>query len=423
MRALLCSLTVVACLYCPATDAADSPWRRFENSSFIAYSNGSDEHVANILEALEQFQAAAMQIPSFVIPANRPKTMVILPATREEFLTLAQFDTIAGFATTLNGQPTIVLPADQANIDIRVVVGHEFAHTLLFNEHFDYPSWYAEGFAEIASSIVIDERESTFEIGARDDLRQRAARPAVRWNELISETFNPHALGDIDVAASTYAQDWLLVHFLTLNESADYASELNRYFANIINGQASEVAFAEAFGKSVAEIGRDELPGYLRSITNRRFAFDPSLMDTDFRVSAAVDDEFVPVLRFLRDYADVQHGRNAPPEPVPYLAGQWDWLRLNDQCTDPVSFVLDEAHDLLTLEAFYSDHGTDPVPALFSIEVDEDGKVLLTNITASRYPQVRMASDYEAVIKSENAMCFDVQPSHRNCLRVMQRCD
>ena len=287
--------------YTPTFSANNESWFHYENDFFVAYSNAGEENVMNILRSLEQFRAAAFQIPSFVIPQGRPKTLVILPATHEEFLTYAYYETMAGFATVLARQPTIVLPASDPNLDLHVIVGHEFAHTLLFNDYFHYPSWYAEGFAEIASSIVIDPANNTFSIGARDDHRKKAAKSSIDWNDLTDSAFDAHALGDLGQTANAYAQDWLLVHFLTLNETTDHASELNRYFANINNGMPSQAAFPEAFGKTAAEFWQSDLQNYLDQIENRTLSFEPSLLDLDFQSTVATDKDLHPILNFLKD--------------------------------------------------------------------------------------------------------------------------
>lgn len=423
MRLFAIPLMLIASMLPAGSIAEEGTWRQYENSHFIAYSNAGEANVANILESVEQFRAAALRIPSFVIPEGRPKTLVILPATHEEFLTFAYYETMAGFATVLAGQPIIVLPASDPDLDLRVIVGHEFAHTLLFNDYFNYPSWYAEGFAEIASSIVVDVSKNTFAIGARDDLRKKAEKPAIDWNELIGESFDAHTLGDIDLTASAYAQDWLLVHHLTLNESKDYASELNRYFAYINNGQSGLAAFTNAFGKSADEYWADDLHAYLDEISNREFSFDPTLLDLEFQSSNAIDGELRPVLKFLKDYADVRHGRNAPADPVAHMPGQWDWFKLDDQCSEPMTFRLREDTGILVLESFYSDDETDPVPALFSVDPDDKGALVLTNVTSDEYPQVQVASDYKAVMRSDDVMCFDAQPAVRDCLRILHRCE
>ncbi|MDA0678922.1 MAG: hypothetical protein O2880_01150 [Proteobacteria bacterium] len=415
--ALLCNIVFVA------TTAAEPIWHRYENSHFIAYSNASQKNVENILESLEQFRAAASLVPTFVVPEGRPKTLVILPATHKEFLAFAYYETIAGFAAVLDGQPTIVLPASDHDLNIQVIVGHEFAHTLLLNEYFTYPSWYAEGFAEIASSITIDHKNSTFTIGTRPDLIEKVRKPTVDWNDLVQSEFNAHSLGDPNRTASAYAQDWLLVHYLTLNKSPDYASELNLYFSNLNNGIPANAAFMQAFGKTAADFWQSHLQPYLKQIRNQEYVFDPTLIDPDFQSSVAIEDEFHPILKFLKDNADLRHGRNVPVSPLSHLPGQWDWLSLEDQCADPVRFHLRENTGVLVLESFYSDDDLDPVPALFNIETEDDGTLVLTNITSDEYPQVRVASDYRAVMRSENVMCFDAQPAARDCLRVLHRCE
>jgi hypothetical protein len=414
---------MLVCLLSATGLADDAAWRQYENSNFIAYSNATEGNVAIILESLEEFRSAAFQIPSFVIPAGRPKTLVILPATHEEFLQFAHYETVAGFSTVLALRPTIVMPASNPNIDIRAVVGHEFAHTLLFNDYFKHPSWYAEGFAEIASSIVVDSDNNSFTIGAREDHRRKAAKPAIDWNNLVDSSFDAHTLGDIGRTASAYAQDWLLVHYLTLNSSADYASELNQYIANLNNGMPSDEAFPDAFGKTAADFWQQDLRAYLEEIENSAFYYDTTMEDLDFVVTNAVSEVLQPMLKFLRDFANARHGRNAPDNPTEHLAGRWDWFRLDNQCSEPMTIRLRAGTGIMVLESFYSADDSDPVPALFDIEEDDTGALMLINITSLEYPQVTVASDYRALMRSEDVMCFDAQPDARDCLRILHRCE
>ena len=418
-------LAATLCIACVATafSAEENNWSHYENDFFVAYSNASQDNVAEILGSLEQFRAAAFQIPSFVVPAGRPKTLVILPATHDEFQKFAHYDTVAGFSTMLAGRPSIVMPANNPDIDLRVVIGHEFAHTLLFNDFFKHPSWYAEGFAEIASSIDVDFDNRTFTIGARKDLRKKASKPEIGWNNLIDDSFDAHAVGNMDRTASAYAQDWLLVHFLMFNESADYFSELNRYIASLNNGISSIDAFQDAFGRTAEDFWENDLQDYLQEIENREFSYDPSREDLDFTVTSAIDNELQPILKFLKDYADIRHGKNAPDNPADHLAGQWDWFRLENQCSEPMTIRVRGDSGIMVLESFYSDHDTEPVPALFNVEADDTGALTLTNITVQEYPQVTVASDYRAIMRSADTMCFDSQPAARDCLRILHRCN
>jgi hypothetical protein len=411
------------CALSAAALADDVPWRQYENGNFVAYSNASESNVAIILESLEEFRSAAFQIPSFVIPAGRPKTLVILPATHDEFLQFAHYETVAGFSTVLAGRPTIVMPASNPNIDIRAVVGHEFAHTLLFNDYFKHPSWYAEGFAEIASSIVVDSDNDSFTIGARDDHRRKASKPAIDWNTLVDSSFDAHAQGSLDRTASAYAQDWLLVHYLTLNKSVDYASELNQYIANLNNGMPSNEAFPNAFGKTAADFWQKDMRVYLEQIENSAFFYDTTMEDLDFIVSNAVNNELQPMLKFLRDFANARHGRNAPDDPTDYLPGRWDWFKLENQCSEPMTIHVRAGTGIMVLESFYSADDSDPVPALFDIEEDDTGALVLINITSLEYPHVTITSDYQALMRSEDVMCFDAQPAARDCLRILHRCE
>jgi hypothetical protein len=181
-------------------------WQRYENSGFVAFSNGAASDVETVLVELEYIRAAAGQTPGFAIPAERPKTVAVLLATAEEFARIAPLSTMAGFAQSIDGRALIALPLQGVgDSDARIVVRHEFAHTLLFNDWFRYPQWYAEGFAELVSGIVVDRRNNSFQIGTMPVRYSHDPAPAVDWNDLIVDGFDAHQLTEPKQIQRVYA--------------------------------------------------------------------------------------------------------------------------------------------------------------------------------------------------------------------------
>ena len=404
----------------PGSAAAE--WTKFENSSFVAYSNAAEADARGVLIELEYIRAAAEQVPSFVIPADRPRTLVILPATHEEFLHYAALDSIAGFAQPLDGGAAIVMPVAAPSGNAGDVIRHEFAHTLLFNDWFRYPQWYSEGFAEIFSNIRVDSRHSSFVIGERPERYGRRLRPGISWDTLVDENFDAHMQPDQEVVQAAYGQAWLLVHYLTLSGDPDHLSQLNHYFSLVNSGSPSVEAFTRAFGVSPASLWGDTLASYVEHPETARYEFSPAVLDPGFRSAPADEREISPILAYLRDKADALRPGGNPDMPASMLAGSWDRLKYKNQCSDPLTFASRENGEVISIDGFYSAEGTDPVPALFVADRMAPGVYDFINITAEEFPEVVVAADYQLTIRSESVVCFDRRPFSRACTSVLQRC-
>jgi hypothetical protein len=405
-------------------DIDDSAWHRFENSHFIAFSNAPTEATLAILEELEYIRAAAAQTPAFVIPDGRAKTLAILPATEAGFARLAPLRTMAGFSQPLDGGAAIVLPVLSASgIDTREIVRHEFGHTMLFNEWFRYPQWYAEGFAEVVSSVTVDRKNNAFEIGRMPKRYGRRPRPAFEWDDLIKDGFDAHRLADDELIQLAYAQYWLLFHYLTLNSETDYAFQLDRYFALVTSGRPSTEAFPEAFGMTASALWDAKLESYARKPPSVTRQFDPQFLDATFTRTEAKAAELGPVLRYLADKADARRPDRPGLQSLEALPGAWDQLKLTDQCSEPLVFDLRPDSNVITIDGFYSAAGARSVPALFAFERIDDGSFRLTNITDTEYPNVRVTSDFRLSLRNENVFCFDQEPVAQTCGSIFQRCN
>lgn len=397
-------------------------WQRHENSNFIAFSNGSASEVHDVLNELELVRAAASQTPGFFIPDKQPKTLVLLPATMAEFSRLVPFDTMAGFAQPLDDHSVIVLPLSGGYADFRVVARHEFAHTMLFNDWFDYPHWYAEGFAEVVSSIEVDRRRNQFTIGEQPDRYGRKIRPRIDWDELVSTDFDAHNLEDPKLIQVAYSQNWLLFHYLTLNEKKDYSSELDRYFALVTSGDRTELAFATAFGSTVSNLWDDALQRYARRPPSTRQDFDPVELDLHFNSTPAGDEILQPLLTYLADKADARRQDRDGLPSLDRIVGEWDQLKFKDQCSDPLIFALRPDGNIVAIEGFYSAPESAPIPALFDYERLGPDSFQLTNVTAESFPNVVITSDYRISMRTEDVFCLDELPANRLCSAIFHRC-
>lgn len=407
----------------PAISADNENWFRYENDFFIAYSNAESHQARKILEDLEYFRAAALRVPDIELPEDALKTLVVIPATDEEYFELAENPASIGFAQPLDGRTAIVFPATSRTDTSKYVLHHEYAHAIAHVNSSNYPQWYSEGFAEIAASVVIHKRRKSFYVGMHEGRFWEVKEPLVDWDVLISDQFDAHAFDDLKITASAYAQFWLLAHFLTLSGSDEYLSKLENYFALIEKGRSSNAAFIESFGMTANELWDSELHQYIDNIPEYRHGFSQSSLDTSFDRSPAIESDYVPILTFFKDRASVARGIDGTSNPLSYIAGRWDHLRFSGQCTEILEFSFAEGADILVVDNFYSAKSGDKIPAFFNLQHTYSTEMVLRNITRSRYPEITVSPDYQLTVRGQDVLCFDVVPAATLCERVLQRCD
>ena len=346
----------------------------------------------------------------------------MLTATEDEFLRFVPYDTIAGFAQPLERGAAIVMPVEAAESDDAAIIRHEFGHTLLFNPWFDYPHWYEEGFAELISTIEFDRRHEHFTIGKRPERYRGRLRPRIDWPTLVRPDFNPHALSDRRMIRSAYAQNWLLVHYLSLNNDPQHVFELERYFARVTANRDSPTAFAEAFGIEPAVLWDETLNRYYRRPPILEYTFNTDKVDLEFS-RAPEESGFVSRLRrFLIDKADARRpGEHADLELLA-INGHWDQLKVSDQCSDPFRFSVEADTGMLLVDGFYSGSGGPSTPAVFAPETVATGRFRLVDVTSERFPHIPFATDYELTFRSDSVICFDRQPATVACQGILHRC-
>lgn len=406
-----------------ANDAEATGWFRYENDYFVAYSNAGNWLARKILEDLEYFRAAALRVPNIDMPRYAEKTLVIIPATEEEYAGLAANDNAIGFAQPLGDRTAIVFPATHRTDTSKYVLHHEYAHALAHGNLGEYPQWYMEGFAEIASSVVIHKRRKSFYVGMHEGRWAEALEPKIDWDVLIADDFDAHAYADVRVTASAYAQFWLLAHFLTMSGSPDYLADLEHYFALVEAGEPSVDAFRSAFGMSANEMWERELRDYLWHIPEYRHSFGESSLDRSFERQPALRKQIEPMLKFFSDKAAMAHGIDVTANPLALIDGSWDRLKFDDQCSDVLRFHLENASDVLIMDDFYSADDGSRVPAIFAVHHRYGSEFVLRNITSVQYPEISVTPDYQLSIRGANVMCFDEVPTTTSCQHVLQRCE
>jgi len=297
--AFACAAACVCLLTGGIAPAKESTWYRFENSHFEAYSDESERTVRKLLDDLERFRAAVLQVANIREPQGVPKAQVVIFGSEKEFQDLIDSTRIGGFATSIGGVPYMVLAAGRDVKFTEMAIRHEFAHILLAYKNFAYPRWFNEGFAELMSATSFRDKNTKFTVGEHPGRRQ-AESIATPWSQLIGESFDPHSFQSAGKASDAYLRSWLLTHYFMLGNNFGNTDELAQYLTLVANGQPSLAAFETVVGEPADVFGSKFFRQYRRNAKYVTYTFRPQSLDHDFRRTEVPIEEIRPIIEPFR---------------------------------------------------------------------------------------------------------------------------
>ena len=399
--------------------AADDPWLRYENTSFVAYSRAPEKKVIPLLHELENFRAAFLQVGSIVVPADAPRTLVFIPASSKEFRKLKKSRLVAGFAENDGQRTLIVMPVYGDKGWTRTVVRHEYGHALLRYKHFDYPAWYEEGFAELVSSTELVNKGKAFTLGTPPRRAKENGPPIFDWNDLVSQEFHPETMTNPARASSAYAQAWLLAHWTTLGNNLKNASILQTYFDRLKSGESLSEAFEASFGMTADKLWDKELKAYTKRIPGYTIPYRPGTVDLNFSSGVAAGRDVDGIVRYLQLKSAVEEDPDPPSDVIANLEGRWAPLRIGLECEDYVEFKLagDAGILLANRAALPGDQASEPTR--FQYKLSGDGSVELEppDDDVSGFQTLRLRQRTVDLL----CMAADGDPESK-CTRVSFRC-
>lgn len=232
-----------------APAAAHAEWREAETPHFIIWSDSSESELrkfATRLEGVDQVLRKATGTP-LDAPAQKVRIFLVGDTGAVQRAYGGKARNVAGFYTVNESGPMAVSPRrtgpDSSTFSADVVLAHEYGHHFMLQYlPSTYPSWYVEGFAELASTAG--------PIGGGRYAYGKAAShrgyslTSSRWmpiGRLLTTAFSELKNDEFDF----YGQSWLLTHYLTLDKAR--AGQFRSYLGAIARGQNHDVA-ARAFG-------------------------------------------------------------------------------------------------------------------------------------------------------------------------------
>ena len=362
------------------THAREREWIGYENENFMAYSNAAPEKALAHLVELEQIRAAALQIMTVKVPAGTPKTRVLLFRTKKEFTKASPEPNAAAFVVTFDGQPIMAMPLAGDRDWSKAVIRHELIHVLFRSAPFEYPKWYEEGFAELASSMRIVDSGEYFIFGESTVRASSSGPPIFDWNELVADRFDTHAIGSVRLLSSAYLQASLLTHYVTLGEEFRIQKNFNRYLELMHGGATSTAAFENAFGMTADELWHSKLRHYVTEAPRYQIKLLQDNVDVNFQQSAADMDVVVPLLEFLNFRAIASKSSKTPADPLGVMAGEWGLVRPTGHCEDRLQIIVDRQAGTATIvQSDATDDGV-RLPSVFSVATDVNSKFMLRAI-------------------------------------------
>jgi hypothetical protein len=417
-RALVAGAALFIPYLVPAAVAAD--WYRYENSFFRAYSDADEDKALELLVELEDFRAAFVQVGNVTIPADAPKTRVVIARSGNDFTKYSGSDFVDGFAVDRDDGSILVLPATGYMDWPKSVIRHEYGHALLKFKDFDYPWWFEEGFAEFVSSLEFSPDGTSFTVGAVTDRARYGGRPSVDWDELVAHGFVGRRMGRRD-ASNAYLQSWLLVHYVTLGKPPENARKLQAYFDRLGAGESSADAFANAFGAPASELWLTDIEQYAARMPVYTIRFIAGSRDREFVRSRPDESEYRPLIDYLLHSARAVRYARSPRNALNHLPGRWAELSPDGDCVDPQQVDVDEHAGTITIDRFMHDEDGGWEPRTFSYERGEKRSLMLTVMDGAQSGEAD--APWRLQLRNKSVMCLS-RPDWGElpCDTMMKKC-
>lgn len=233
---------------CASPPLEERPWLEVQSAGFTIYTDLDRAQALAFSEDAELFRAVVTKLTN-ATPAPRVPTRVFVFSRRSEYRPFAPRPG-GGFFLPFLREHVVVVDASRPDRDAREILFHEYTHALLYNQgHPLPPLWYAEGFAELMTTLRSDGDRVV--VGAGPSLYAGLTGFGLPLYKVLRardlERFDGYERWEF------YRQSWEAVHYLLLGpgkEQGDVGARLGRYILAVERGEDDEQAFSAAFGTS-----------------------------------------------------------------------------------------------------------------------------------------------------------------------------
>jgi hypothetical protein len=227
---------------------AHAQWISVETPGFTVYAEGSERRAREMALNLEQFDGLLRRMTGAPAERSPARLQVYLFGTNDFEQAFPHFNNsiVAGvYYAQTERVAAYAIFSPSSGLGSQDVLFHEYAHHFMY-QYFNnaYPSWYIEGFAEVASTAVLGTERIIIgrsNPGRARDLLNNTWLPMDRLLTMTTRDFR-----DGRDAAMFYAQSWLFAQYLLLTPSAN--TQFQAYVRAMRSGRPPLEAFQEGFG-------------------------------------------------------------------------------------------------------------------------------------------------------------------------------
>lgn len=243
-----------------------SGWHELHTPWVAIASDAAPEQLRALAADLDVFVAVLEAVLRTEIEPPSQPIQVVAFSRIDDYAQLRSIENSAAqMSPTLRGH-FIEMSLGAYRTSTRAVLYHEFVHSLMHRRGGSaYPVWYAEGLAEMLSSVH-----------RRDDAVSVGLPPSQRTTAFEADVWTP--IADVMKASSThgmtveqghlfYAESWALVHYLHTHRGPDGESllpKMRHYLRLRSEGISHELAYPRSF-----DVPIDALDAALREYRDR----------------------------------------------------------------------------------------------------------------------------------------------------------
>jgi tetratricopeptide (TPR) repeat protein len=248
---LLAAICVIAMPRAPAAQ-----WLEARIDDFVLVTDANEAYTRNTLRDFAVFKQALGVLAPLTRGVPRfPTVMFALDAGN--WRSFMPGPGVAGFFLPQAQANFIVFDRTPAGMSSREVVFHEYMHYVLYNgSDLPLPPWWAEGVAEVFSSIAEHDGKIDFGMTPRSRKAGFAYFDLMPTSMLLSVDRDSPEYRRHGLTPMFYPQSWLTAHYMLIGRP-ERGRQVQRYLREVAAGKLLDDAVETAFGITMSELDEE----------------------------------------------------------------------------------------------------------------------------------------------------------------------